>query len=67
MCVFSQGDRGKPGPVGSPGEPGEKVRGDCGHSCLCRFVSLYVQDVFMFVFHRALRGHTGQEDNQVML
>lgn len=27
MCVFSQGDRGKPGPAGPSGEPGEKVRG----------------------------------------
>lgn len=27
MCLFSQGDRGKPGPVGPSGEPGEKVRG----------------------------------------
>lgn len=27
MCAISQGDRGKPGPVGPSGDPGEKVTG----------------------------------------
>lgn len=37
MDVFSQGDRGKPGPVGPAGEPGEKVRGI--HDDIVFFVS----------------------------
>lgn len=71
MSAFSQGDRGKPGPVGPSGDPGEKVRGHCG-CFIVDCISWYAtQDVFMFmskhVLHRDHRDHRGQEDNQVML
>lgn len=46
MCVISQGDRGKPGPVGPPGELGEKVRGR--GSCRC---ILCVQVLLFMVIH----------------
>lgn len=71
MFVISQGDRGKPGPVGPPGELGEKVRGRGS----CRCISC-VQVLLFMVIHvcfflkkknRVLQGHLGREDNQVML
>lgn len=69
MCVISQGDRGKPGPVGPPGELGEKVRGHGSCRCiLCVQVLLFmVIHVCFFLKNRVLRGHLGREDNQVML
>lgn len=63
--LFSQGDRGKPGPVGPAGEPGEKVRGI--HDDIVFLFLLCSGCINVCHFHRALRGKLGQEDNQVML
>lgn len=63
--LFSQGDRGKPGPVGPAGEPGEKVRGI--HDDIVLLFLLCSGCINVCHFQRALRGKLGQEDNQVML
>lgn len=60
MYVISQGDRGKPGPVGPPGELGEKVRGRGSCRCiLCVQVLLFMVIYVCFFLKQGSQGPLG--------
>lgn len=66
-CVCFQGDRGKPGPVGPPGELGEKVSWHTDLHSHRHVVLLCVGDAITAEFScREPRDLRGQEGSQEM-
>lgn len=58
--MFPQGDRGKPGPTGPAGNPGERVRDHkCVHVFLFGRASIYVLQVLILVFYSGISGASG--------